>query len=296
MEMHQLRYFVAVAEELHFGRAAKRENVSQPPLSLQIKKLESELGVVLFERTKRSVKLTEAGYAFLPTARSILTATLEGKRAAQKAHRGESGTITIGFVHSASISYLPTLIGPFRRQFPDIRIEFKEMTVSDQMKALNAGVIDVGILRAPTPDERVESFIVQREDFCVAVNITHRLAQKHSLTVADLKEEGFVFYPEHRSPAFFHQLINLCAQAGFVPRVNVEANTMYTAVGLVGTDAGIAILPNSISVVQAPLVKYLPLKTPGAYAELYLSYRSDNHSKASQTLIDFAKTVSTLTG
>ncbi|WDR03941.1 LysR family transcriptional regulator [Devosia algicola] len=290
MEMHQIRYFIAVAEELHFSRAAQREHVSQPPLSLQIKKLEDELGVVLFERTKRHVKLSEAGAAFLPAARAILESAKVGRLAAERAHRGETGRTSIGFVHSASISYLPKLIGPFRQKFPQTGIEFHEMSVSEQIDALAIGAIDVGIVRPPVLDPTIVSFSVQREGFCVAVPIAHRLCGKTSVTMSDLRDENFVFYPRHRSPAFYNQLISLCASAGFSPQIAVEANTMYTAIGLVGTGVGIALLPQSISMIAAPTVRYIDLADTSFQSELCLAYRPDNPSRAAKALVDFART------
>lgn len=289
MEMHQIRYFVAVAEELHFGRAALRENVSQPPLSHQIKKLEAEMGVLLFQRTKRVVKLSEAGLAFLPAARAILAASEAGRRAAQRAQRGEIGVVTVGFVHSASITYLPTLIGPFRQRFPDVQIQFQELTVSEQITALQSGVIDVGLLRPPILEAGFNSFTVMQEDFCIAVPHDHALAQRHEVTLQDIRHERYVFYPKHRSPAFHEQLMSMCATAGFTPDVGVEANTMYTAIGLVGTGAGIAIVPRSIAVISIDSVVYLRLIDTRERAELCMAYDESKLSATAHSLIGFAR-------
>lgn len=292
MEMHQIRYFVAVAEELHFGRAANRENVSQPPLSLQIKKLEEELGVALFERTKRRVSITEAGLAFLPQARAVLAALVEGREAALKAFRGETGLVTVGFVHSASVSCIPSLIGPFRRAFPGIEIEFREMAVSEQIDALMSGTIDLGIVRPPVREPAISSFTLVRENFCIAVPLGHRLAGRKSVDLAELDQESFVFYPRHRSPEFYRQLVNMCASAGFTPNVAVEANTMFTAVGLVGTGAGIAIVPQCIAVLGIPSVAYINLNTGSEKAELCIAYHDGRISRSAQSILNFAKNAS----
>lgn len=289
MEMHQIRYFVAVAEELHFGRAAQRENVSQPPLSHQIKKLEAEMGVLLFQRTKRVVKLSEAGLAFLPAARAILATSKAGRRAAQRAQRGEIGIVTVGFVHSASITYLPTLIGPFRQRFPDVQIQFQELTVSEQITALQNGVIDVGLVRPPILEAGFDSFTVMQEDFCIAVPNGHALAQQQEVTLQDIRNERYVFYPKHRSPAFHEQLMNMCATAGFTPEVGVEANTMYTAIGLVGTGAGIAIVPRSIAVIAIDSVVYLNLIDARERAELCMAYDESKLGATALSLIGFAR-------
>lgn len=289
MKMHQLRYFVAVAEELHFGRAALRESVSQPPLSLQIKKLEQELDVKLFERTKRRVAMTAAGAAFLPEARAILSATSHAEHVAKQAHRGEIGQVRIGFVHSASFGYLPALIGPFRQAFPKIEIRLFEMTVSEQIAALEKGRIDVGIIRPPIEHPDLSSFNVLQEPFNVVVSSDHHLATDTSVELAKLADEDFVFYPKHRSPAFYQQLMTMCSSRGFLPRTVVEANTMYTAIGLVGTGAGVAIVPKSVSCIAIPSVRYLTLDDQKEWAELALVFAHERSTKCTKQLVEFAR-------
>lgn len=289
MRFHQLRYFVAVAEELHFGRAALRENVSQPPLSSQVRKLEEDLGVELFKRTKRKVQLTEAGAALLPEARGILEATLRAREVARLAQRGEVGQVRIGFVHSASLGYLPDLLGPFRGKFPNIDIQLEEMTVSEQTVALQKGRIDIGVLRPPIEDPSLSSFNVAREPFNLVVWAGHPLASRKVVKLADLAEEPFVFYPEHRSPAFYRQLTEMCLEAGFLPKVAVEANTMYTAIGLAGTGAGLAIVPESVSCVRNPNVRYLRLANQRRRAELDMVFDGKRASRSTWQLVEFAK-------
>lgn len=288
MEMHQLRYFIAVAEELHFGRAAQRENVSQPPLSLQIRKLEEELDVKLFERTKRRVAITPAGSAFLPEAKAIIAATAHASRVAKRAYRGEIGLVNIGFVHSASLGYLPALIGPFRQSYPEIEIRFHEMTVSEQMEALSKGRIDVGIVRPPIEEPEMTSFDVVSEPFCAVVPAKHPAAERTSIKLAELAQEDFVFYPKHRSPAFYNQLMTMCSSRGFLPRTVVEANTMYTAIGLVGTGAGIALVPQSVSCIGIPSVRYVPLSDRDEAATLTLVHSAGKVSQSTRKLIEFA--------
>ncbi|SIN76444.1 transcriptional regulator, LysR family [Vannielia litorea] len=289
MEMHQLRYFVAVAEELHFGRAAQRENVSQPPLSLQIKKLEEELGVLLLERTKRRVRLTEAGAAFLPEARSILATAKNAKHMALQAHRGEIGQVRLGFVHSASLGYLPQLVEPFRKAFPLVKICLEEMTVTEQVEALHDGSIDIGIVRPLVEMPEWESFQVVREGFTLVVPVTHAMAGQDSVDLRSLRDENFVFTPEHRSPAFYSQLMRIFAKSGFVPKVVVEANTVYTTIGLVGTGAGLGILPESVSCVQIPSVRFVPIRNTSETAELQMVYQPDRLTNSARKMVDFAK-------
>lgn len=289
MELHQIRYFIAVAEELHFGRAAARENVSQPPLSFQIKKLEQELGVDLFHRTKRRVELSAAGTAFLPEARRVLADLVTAAETAKKAHRGESGALTIGFVHSAAFDYLPRLIGPFRRKYPEIELGLLELTVSEQVRELTEGKIDIGIVRPPVREKGLASYKMVHEPFSVAVPVLHPLSAQHATSLQSLAEEDFVFYPEHRSPAFHHQLLTMCSEAGFMPRIAVVANTIHTAVGMVGTGAGVALVPNCVRCIQLPSVRFLDLTGTKHMAELTLVHADQTLPPACRKLVDYAR-------
>ncbi|MDC0738307.1 LysR substrate-binding domain-containing protein [Cognatishimia sp. SS12] len=289
MEMHQLRYFVAVAEELHFGRAAERENISQPPLSFQIKKLEQELNVQLFKRTKRKVELTEAGALLLPQARTILADVQSAKDTASLARRGEIGRVRIGFVHSASLGYLPQLLEPFRAEFPRVEIHLDEMTVTEQLVALKKKQIDIGVLRPPIADPELTSFNVVEENFVLVVPKTHPLAGTPSVELSSLAHEHFVFYPEHRSPAFFAQLTKMCQLAGFSPKISVQANTMYTAIGLVGTGAGIGFIPESVACITLPSVSFVKLSGTDNIAKLDLVYSETGLSKSAAQVVEFAR-------
>lgn len=289
MEMHQLRYFVAVAEELHFGRAAERENISQPPLSFQIKKLEGELKVQLFKRTKRSVSLTEAGALLLPQARTILADVQHAKDIASLAHRGEIGNVRIGFVHSASLGYLPKLLEPFRAENPKVEIHLDEMTVTEQLLALKKRQIDIGILRPPIPDPELISFNVVQEKFMLVVPKSHHLADLKSVDIRNLAGENFVFYPEHRSPAFFAQLTKMCRDAGFTPNVSVQANTMYTAIGLAGSGAGIGLIPESVACVNLPSVSFVRITGTKTVARLDMVYSESALSIAANQMVKFAR-------
>ena len=288
MKLQQLRYFVAVAEELHFGRAAQRENVSQPPLSYQIKKLEQELDLELFHRTKRRVTLSEAGKALLPNARNILKDLNIAAETAKQAHRGEFGKLTIGFVHSAAFEYLPTLIGPFRRAYPEVELTLKEMTVSEQNSALTQKTIDIGIIRPPVMVKGITGFKVVSEPFVLAVPIGHPLSRQESVNLVDLSDEDFVFSPRHPSPAFHQQRLTMCSEAGFMPRIVVVSNTNHTAIGLVGTGAGIAIVPNCVRCIRLPSVKFVDLMGTNHKAELTMVYSKHDLSATGKKLIEYA--------
>src|SRR5687767_2086529 len=186
MELRHLRYFVAVAEELHFGRAAVRLHVSQPPLSQQIKALEEELGVQLFQRTRRHVELTDAGRALLPEARAALEQAERAQRVAREAGAGARGRLVIGFVTSASYSVLPAAVRALRRAWPSVEVTLREMVPSAQLEALEWREIDVGLLRPPVDDARVEVEVVLEEPLLVALPARSALARKRGLALGDL--------------------------------------------------------------------------------------------------------------
>ncbi len=184
MELRHLRYFVAVAEELHFGRAAQRLQMAQPPLSQQIRQLEQELGVELLYRTKRTVRLTEAGLAFLHQARQILVQSEQAIEVAQRASRGEVGRLAIGFVGSATYSLLPTAVRSFRHQFPDVRLMLHEMTTSEQIEALHDDRIQVGFIRPPISDDKLSVETVLQESFVAVLPEAHPLATQTRRCIA----------------------------------------------------------------------------------------------------------------
>src|SRR5437764_4022966 len=203
MELRHLRYFVAVAEELHFGRAAERPNIAQPPLSRQIRDLEREIGAPLFERVPRGVELTPAGRAFLPEARLTLAQAERAQRTAQRAAQGETGRLRVGFVEAATHSgILPDVLSFFRAHLPSVGLSLFELDALRQAEAFQDGRIDVGLLHSPPLDAarwlRVEPFY--EEPVILAVSKTHRLAARARLTLASLTEESFVSFPRVVAP------------------------------------------------------------------------------------------------
>ena len=259
MELRHLRYFVAVAEEMHFGRAAERLHIAQPPLSRQIKDLEREIGTPLFERVPRGVELTPAGQAFLPEARLTLAQAERAQRTAQRAALGETGRLRVGFVEAATHSgVLPDVLGFFRVHLPAIGLSLFELDPLRQAEAFRDGRIDLGILQGSMTESatwlREES--IYTEPIVLAVPGDHRLAGRARFTLASLADESFVLFPRQTDPALFDEIVARCRKAGFSPRVVQEANGWHTLASLVSAGVGIGFVPKSLTAFQQHGVAY----------------------------------------
>lgn len=271
MELRHIRYFVAVAETLHFGRAARALHISQPPLSQQIRDLEREIGVTLFHRTRRSVELTPAGAIFLERARRLLSDAVEMAEASRRAQRGESGELTVGFVHSAGYAFLPRVVREFRARFPDIRLSLREATPAEQLAALEHRRIDVGLIRRAQFGEGLHSEVVFSEPFVWALPSGHRWAEVRPRRLASLASEGFIAFPRDRAPSFHQALMSICQRAGFAPRITQEVNTIHTALGLVAAGVGVALVPASaVEIAGGRDVVFVALDHTAPSAELLL--------------------------
>ena len=264
MELRQLRYFVAVAEERHFGRAAKRLRLSQPPLSAQIKGLEEELGVKLFQRSTRQVALTDAGRTFLERAEGILEAIEEAKEAAKGADEGVRGRLEIGFISSATLGLLPPAIRLFRERFGGVEIELRELTSAQQIDALYAGEIRVGLVRLPlrAPGLRFEP--LQEESFLVALPSGHPLEALESVPLEAMVDQPLIFFTRQLMPSLHAQIVELFQRVGAFPNVVQHAVHLQTIVGLVASDVGLAILPEPAERLSREGVVYRSLDAPDA--------------------------------
>jgi DNA-binding transcriptional LysR family regulator len=278
MELRYFEYFIAVADELSFSRAAERLSISQPPLSQQIQRLEKELGVQLFIRTKRKVELTEAGKIFLEEARRTLAQADAAIKTAQRAGRGEVGRLVIGFVGSSAYGFLPTAIRTFRERFPDVELILKELTTMEQVEALSAGQIDLGFLRPPIFEDELEQESVQKEPFLIAVSEKHPLAHLPTAPLKALMHEPFILVPRTLAPGFYDQMIAICAKAGFHPKMVQEAIQFHVIVSLVAAGLGIAFVPSSIQTFQRADVVYLPLEQVTTQAEIVAVWRKNSSS------------------
>jgi DNA-binding transcriptional LysR family regulator len=259
MELRHLRYFVAVAEELHFGRAAERLHMAQPPLSQQIRQLETEIGFDLFRRTKRSVQLTEAGQLFLDRVRVIFAQVDQAIEIGRQASRGDLGQMIVGFVGSAAYNVLPPILQAMRTQVPGVGLELRELTTVQQLQWVAEGNIDVGFVRPPVDLPEIESEVIFQEPLMVALPECHPLCQSETVAVRSLRNEPFIQFPRVLAPGLYDPIISLCQQAGFSPNVVQEAIQMQTIVSLVAAEMGVAIVPASLQNLQRKGVVYKPL-------------------------------------
>ncbi|WP_345711806.1 LysR substrate-binding domain-containing protein [Kineococcus glutinatus] len=258
MELRHLRYFVAVAEERHFGRAAARLHMAQPPLSQQVRALEAELGVVLLERTTRRVELTAAGAAYLLRARAVLAAVDDAAAEARRIGAGLVGRLAIGCVGSASYTLLPALAKRLRAELPDVDVTCRgEVLVPDLVESLRRGALDLALLRPPVdaPDLRVVR--LRRERLVVALPTDHPLARRARVGVGDLRAEPFVL---HARRSVMHSLVvGLCRDAGFEPAVSHEVAETSTLVQFVAAGLGVAVVPEPVAALGVPGVTHRPL-------------------------------------
>jgi DNA-binding transcriptional LysR family regulator len=260
LELRQLRYFVAVAEELHFRRAAARLHMSQPPLSQQIQQLETEMGCRLLARSRRRVELTPAGESFLRDARSLLSELDGAVATARRIAAGQTGRLRINFVGSALLSTVPELVQRFRAAHPKVEIELHERATAEQLRSLKSGTVDVGLLRPPLepdPDLRVE--IVLRERTVAALPAEHPLASMRRNPLRRVASEPLVLFPRDQAPGFHDLLISSLADTGVTPRVVQYAPEMMTIIGLVAAGIGVSLVPASVQRLALEGVAYRPV-------------------------------------
>ena len=285
MDLRRLRYFVAVAEELHFGRAAQRLNISQPPLSVQIRTLEREIGAPLLIRTQRRVELTEAGRVLLEEARRLLgqaeAAVIHVRRAAE----GTVGRLTIGFVSTVDYSILPLLVRRFRQKYPGITLKLLELTGDRQQALLQSGELDLGLSILPSPASDLTMRPVFREPLIAAVPASHPLAARRRAALRSLAAEPFIQFPRDLAPGLYDLAIAACQKAGFTPNLSQEAIQMQTILGLVAAGLGVAVVPRCMSKLQRADVHYLSLDARGFEVETVALWHSDNRAPALAALI-----------
>ncbi len=289
MELRHLRYFIAVAEELHFGRAAERLGISQPPLSQQIQALEEEIGARLFERTNRRVELTDAGRLFLDESRQVLAQVDKAVLLARRAHLGELGELKIGFTSSAPFtSTIPSSIHAFRKAYPDVHLDLQEMSSRQVLKALLEESLQVGVIRPLALPDAVHWVELFREPRVAVLRADHPRAagSEDGLAIAALAEEPFVFFPRSYGTGLYDQVIALTRQAGFSPRIAQEASEAMTIIGLVSAGLGVSILPASFRRTRVDGVVYRTLSDPEATTAVWLVRRQNEGSPLALSFID----------
>ncbi len=290
MELRDLRAFIAVAEEQHFGRAAERLFISQPPLSKRIKSLEEDVGVPLFERTTRRVELTAAGHVFLEHARALLEGAVSASNAARRAERGQVGRIELGYIHSTSYTLLPNLLKACRQKLPGIEIRLHELAVENQIDDLLDRRIDIALARLPIEHPRIETLTVVDEPLVLAIPVGHVLAlTKDSVHISKLADERLIGYPPGGDGTLQTVVSRLLARARLNARFVHVAGTLHTALGLVRAGEGVALVPSSLQVVRLEGVEYRKLSGAKANALLGLAWRTDRKSPVAAAFIGLAK-------
>jgi DNA-binding transcriptional LysR family regulator len=274
IELRHLRYFVTVAEELHFGRAAQRLHLAQPPLSQQIRRLEQSLGHPLFTRTSREVKLTSVGETLLPRARRTLRNVQEDLEEARSVGRGEAGSLKIGFIGSGMLTPVPAVLGQYRRKYPKVNLQLHEFYTARVMESLLDGTLDAGFLRDGDRSYGLEMEVMFSEPFVAVVPSSHRLARQRSISAGDLRDEPFVFFTPTAGNRAYQKPVSLCEKHGFRPRVVQEAPQWLTILKLVGAGLGVTIAPACVKQIAAPDVTCIKLKGAHVMSDIDLAYRS----------------------
>ena len=289
MDLRHLRYFVTVAEELHFGRAARKLHISQPPLSMQIRALENELGVTLLNRTQRHVELTQAGTALLGEARHILSRVEQAVLTTRRASRGEIGELAIGFISVADYNVLPVVLREFRRRFPLVKLTLRESTTDAQLRDLLERRIDAGFVLPPINEPALESVSILREPLIAALPAKHPLArQRGKIALEKLREAPFILFPRPHAPGLYDDVVSCCKAAGFSPRVEQEAIQMQTIVSLVSAELGVALIPASLTNLQRTGVTYKHLQGGTPFTEIHLAWRRGDDLPVLRVFLDVA--------
>jgi len=271
LELRHLRYFVAVAEELHFGRAAERLHLSQPPLSQQIRKLEEILGYALLVRTSRSVKLTNAGEAFLERSRRILRSVQRDMEETRSIGHGEVGSLHVGFVGSAMLTTLPKIFRAYREAYPRVHLHLHESFTSRVAEGLENGTLDAGIMRDGDAVEMLKVTTLFSEPYVAVLPVTHACARQKSISPGILRNEPFVYYPRSAGGRAFEKPLTLFEEYGFRPQIVQEASHWLTILSLVGAGLGVSVAPACVKRIASPEVVFIPLRGATVVSDIELA-------------------------
>jgi len=294
MELRHLRYFLAVAEELNFTRAARRLHIAQPPLTQQIKALEAELGVTLFDRSAYRIGLTDAGRAFAAEVARILGDVRNAVLIAKRAARGGAGQVRVGFTESASFNPLVTsAFRAFRSASPYVEVSLEERQSTELASALREGRLDVAFLRPPLKtEEGLTLHLLEEEDMVVAVPSGHPLAKRKEIDLRELMTEAFILYPRAVRPGLADAVVAACKKAGFTPRVEQYAPQLSATLNLVAASLGISIVPRSMQGLQPQAVAYVPLRGRPVLAQLGIAHRNGETSAVTLKFVELARSMS----
>lgn len=278
LSLPQLHAFTVLAEELHFGRAAARLGIAQPPLSQQVRRLEARVGYPLFTRAAGGVALTAAGEELLPAARRTLADLTDALSATRAVGGGRSGSLRIGFAASLALTVLPGLLRRFREEFPDVHLHIQEMTTAPQITALHNRDIDVGLLRAPSADAALDFKVVLTEPFVAILPAGHPLTAVRRVPLAQLAEAQFTLLPRHVGPGLYDQILGLCAEAGFTPRIAQHAVEWQTVCGLVEAGLGVSIAPASVRRIRLRGVAFRAIEPSVARTSVAAAWRKNDRN------------------
>lgn len=275
MELRHIRYFLAVAEEGHFTRAAAKVGIGQPPLSQQIKDLEEEVGARLFRRLPHGAELTPAGHAFLADVRGLPAATERATRSARRAARGESGAIRVGFTASSAFNaVVPAAIRTFRRAYPDVDLRLEEANTTTLVAALLRGDLDAVFLRPGGPGTQdLAMRVLSEEPLIAALPRAHPAAGEETLSLPDLRDDPFLLFPRPLGPTLFDAVVGACRAAGFEPLLGQTAPQIASIVNLVAAELGVSLVPASMAQLAVAGVAYRPLREEGLAVPLAIAHR-----------------------
>ena len=294
VELRHLRYFVAVAEELHFGRAALRLHLAQPALSQQIRRLEEIVGVPLLHRTSRSVALSSAGEVFLQRARRTLRNTRLDVDEARSIGRGESGFLNVGFIGSGMLTGLPSVLRAYRLAYPRVELHLHESFTARVVEGLAGGALDAGLLRDSDPHPELRTGVLFTEPFVAVLPKDHPRARQKTLAATALREEPFVFYSRSAGALAWDKPLALCGEAGFRPRVVQEASNWLTILKLIGVGFGVSIAPACVRSIAPPEVVCLPLRGTDVVSTVELALRTNESRPIVHAFAAIARSASTL--
>jgi DNA-binding transcriptional LysR family regulator len=289
MELRRLRYFIAVAEELHFGRAASRLDIAQPPLSRQIAALETEIGAQLFDRSRSQIRLTQAGQVLEGHARHLIEAMDNAYRETRLVGEGGHGRLRLAFVGSASHGALPSLIKSYRSHFPKVELALSAMNNAALHSALVQRDIDIAVARPDLNDDDLRHEPLSHEDLVLAIPDNSELLDRPHIAFRDLADQTFVLYPRRPRPSFADHVLSICKQEGFEPASLELAQDFQTAISLVSVGAGISVVPESVAETTRPGVFYRKYKGTNPGTALTILARRDNQSQQVMNFLDLAR-------
>jgi len=290
MEFRHLRYFLALAEELHFGRAAQRLSISQPPLSLNIQQLEASVGVTLFQRNSRGVQLTAAGQAFVPAARALLTQAQAAAREAREVAQGQAGELHIGFTGTMLYCGLPQVLQAFQAQHPRLKLVLRELGSSEQIAELVRDRLDVGFVHTPRVPAGFEPLRVASQPLLLCLPQSHRLARARTVSLGDLAGQALVVVSRAVSPEYHERIVAVCEQAGWTPPAVHELRHWLSVVALVGQGLGVALVPQALAASALAGVVFVPLREEGVRYDTHCLWRKGRNQAALQDFVDAVRT------